>query len=31
MTMRVKIEIVPHGDEHNAYEIHRLDISTQRL
>jgi hypothetical protein len=27
MTLRVKLEIIPHGDESRAYEIHRLDIS----
>ena len=26
MTLRVKLEIVPHGDEERAYEIGRLDI-----
>lgn len=26
MTLRVKLEIVPHGDESKAYEIGRLDI-----
>jgi hypothetical protein len=26
MTLRVKLEIVPHGDEDKAYEIGRLDI-----
>jgi hypothetical protein len=26
MTLRVKVEIVPFGDEDKAYEIHRFDI-----
>jgi len=26
MTLRVKLEIIPHGDEGRAYEIGRLDI-----
>lgn len=26
MTLRVKLEIVPHGDEEAVYEIGRLDI-----
>jgi len=26
MTLRVKLEIIPHGDEDRAYEIGRLDI-----
>lgn len=26
MTLRVKVEVVPYGDEENAYEIGRLDI-----
>lgn len=27
MTLRVRLEIVPHGDEERAYEIGRLDVS----
>lgn len=26
MTLRVRLEIIPHGDEGRAYEIGRLDI-----
>jgi hypothetical protein len=31
MTLRVKLEIVPYGDEDGAYEIGRLDIFNKGL
>lgn len=31
MTLRVKLEIVPHGDESRTYEIGRLDIFNKGL
>ena len=27
MTLRIKIEVIPHGDETRGYEIHRVDIN----
>lgn len=31
MTLRVKLEIVPYGDENKLYEIGRLDIFNKRI